>query len=338
VAGALRIRMWQSPRDLTPTDLTVVACTPHFFGADYVHPFSLPEEWGTAVHCDFTDDLGRIHDADALWFHAPTTFRLPKQKRPGQPWILMSMESDANYPLLRDRRFLDLFDLHMTYRLDSDIPAPYPNRLQYGSFTRPPMPTPLKSACTGLALYTASNPVPHRDQYVRELSRHVAVDCPGKCLNNMTVPGFIDGTNSWTRRGFESIMDILPRYKFYLAFENSSARDYVTERLFLALAAGVVPVYMGAGNVRDFLPSDDAAIVAAEFESPAELGEYLDYLDANDQAYEKHLAWKSSGFRDQFKALLNVADVEPRYRMAVKLAHGCSRECGCGGRNLESPA
>lgn len=328
--------MWSPSLNLTKTNLTIVACTPHFFGDDYVKPYSLPAEWGGPVHCEFTNDLSRTPGADALWFHAPTISWLPQVKRAGQSWILMSMESDANYPFLRNKDFLNIFDLHMTYRLDSDIPTPYPSWREYGDFLNPPVVTSRKSKHVALALYTASNPVSRRDDYVRELSRHISIDSPGKCLNNKTLPGFIDGDNTWAKRGFESIMDILPEYKFYLTFENSISRDYVTERLFLALVAGVVPVYLGADNIREFLPSDDAAIVATDFSTPGELGEYLRFLDRNDEAYEHHLAWKTLGVSGGFKHLLDTATVDARYRMALKLAHGCPRECGCGGRMRRS--
>ncbi len=163
----------------------------------------------------------------------------------------------------------------------------------------------------------------------------MTVDSPGRCLNNKTIPGFNDGDNSWARKGFESIMDILPGYKFYLAFENSISTDYVTERLFLALVAGVVPVYYGAPNVRDFLPSDNAAIVVTDYSGSGELGEYLNHLDQNDDPYEQHLAWKRQGHRDEFKNLVDLADIDPRHRMAVKLAHGCSKDSRCGGRIRE---
>lgn len=323
---------WRPPSDPKRIQVTVVACTPHYFGGDYIHPFSLPPESGGPVHCNFTDDPCWMSEADALWFHAPSITRLPTHKRPGQAWVLMSMESDENYPMLKNKEFLNLFDIVMTYRLDSDVPTLYPNWREYGDFMASPLPTPMKSARTALALYTASNPVAHRDNYVRRLSKYVAVDSPGKCLHNKTLPGFTDGGNTWAKRGFKSIMEILPEYKFYLAFENSISTDYVTERLFLALVAGVVPVYYGADNVRDFLPSRDAAIVVDDFGSPAELAEYLKYLDNNNDAYERHLAWKSDGYCDNFRKLLDMATVDPRHRMALKLAHGCDGDCRCGGR------
>jgi len=40
------------------------------------------------------------------------------------------------------------------------------------------------------------------------------------------------------------------RYKFCIAIENSLAMDYVTEKVYDALAAGCVPIYYGAPNIR----------------------------------------------------------------------------------------
>jgi hypothetical protein len=64
--------------------------------------------------------------------------------------------------------------------------------------------------------------------------------------------------------------EVLRYYKFVVVFENSNCRDYVTEKLWRALRMGVVPVYMGARNVReDFLPTPDAAVVVSDFATVA---------------------------------------------------------------------
>jgi hypothetical protein len=41
---------------------------------------------------------------------------------------------------------------------------------------------------------------------------------------------------------------LLRGYKFALVTENTNALDYVTEKLFQALLAGTVPVYMGVSR------------------------------------------------------------------------------------------
>ena len=188
----------------------------------------------------------------------------------------MSMESDINYPALKEPYARFAFDHHMTYRLDSDIPCIYPNWSQYGSFLQSPSALKNKSVLAP-AVYIASNPVHQRDDYASELMQHLAVDSLGTCLNNKEIDGF--ATGGWAQGAWASIGEVLPNYKFYLAFENSSTTDYVTERVFHALMCGTVPVYLGAENVRDFMPDDNAVIVAADFASPLALAEYLLHLD-----------------------------------------------------------
>ena len=41
---------------------------------------------------------------------------------------------------------------------------------------------------------------------------------------------------------------------FALAFENALLRDYVSEKMYGALAAGAIPLYRGAPNVDEYTP------------------------------------------------------------------------------------
>lgn len=86
-------------------------------------------------------------------------------------------------------------------------------------------------------------------------------------------------------------------YKFYLSFENSNCKDYITEKLFEnALQRNVLPIVMGA-------PPEDYAKYAPqrsyihvdEFESPIKLAEYLHELDKNDEIYNSYFQWKGTG-------------------------------------------
>src|ERR1700674_2740168 len=59
----------------------------------------------------FTHDQSLRCQADAVCFHAPdlrpSRFgRLPFRKPRGQRWVVMSMESEVNYPLLRNARWM----------------------------------------------------------------------------------------------------------------------------------------------------------------------------------------------------------------------------------------
>lgn len=321
---------WTPPANLHSQNLLVVACTDHFFGKDYGQTAKFPQEWGLDFDCEFNQDLSLMEHADALWFHGPSITGLP-EKKPGQKWILMCMESDQNYPFLNDGNAMGLFDIQMTYRLDSDVPTLYPNWRQYGSFLDPPMSIEYKNAQPSPVLYAASHPVAYRDDYVMELMKHIAVDSIGACLKNRDIEGFSSGTG-FANNGFSSLLSVIRRYKFYLAFENSLTKDYVTERVFMALAAGAVPVYLGASNIMKFMPAQSAIICADDYESPQKLAEYLHFLDQDDAAYQAHLAWKTKGYSKQFRQLVDVSNIEPLARMFVKLAHRCNWECRCGGR------
>jgi len=84
----------------------------------------------------------------------------------------------------------------------------------------------------------------------------------------------------------------LRRYPFYLAWENAHERDYVSEKAFDGLEAGVVPVYLGAPNGPDFFPPK-AAVFAADFgHDMARLGAHLLWLVERPQRYLDLFSWK----------------------------------------------
>ena len=46
--------------------------------------------------------------------------------------------------------------------------------------------------------------------------------------------------------------ETLKDYKFYLSFENSLCQDYITEKFYLALYAGALPIVYGGLNALDY--------------------------------------------------------------------------------------
>lgn len=93
---------------------------------------------------------------------------------------------------------------------------------------------------THFCAFIYAQPVYYREAFFRALSRYKAVDAPGRSMNNMPgidpVPGQID----WNaKRAF------LRRYKFVIAFENSSWPGYNTEKLTHAIEADSLPIYWG---------------------------------------------------------------------------------------------
>ncbi len=69
--------------------------------------------------------------------------------------------------------------------------------------------------------------------------------------------------------------DVLLKSRFNLCYENTrGARGYISEKLYDALSAGSVPIYWGALNVHDYVPSE-CFVDRKMFKSNAELNEFL---------------------------------------------------------------
>lgn len=74
--------------------------------------------------------------------------------------------------------------------------------------------------------------------------------------------------------------------------ENSIAKDYVTEKIYDAFAAGCVPIYLGAPNIHEFIPSMDAIIDYNAFGTPEALAQELRRLSSNRTAYLEKFDWQ----------------------------------------------
>lgn len=82
-------------------------------------------------------------------------------------------------------------------------------------------------------------------------------------------------------------------YKFYLSFENSFCKDYVTEKLFNILQKNVVPIVYGAVDY-DVIAPPHSVIDVTKFKTVKDLVEYLEFLDKNPKEYLKYFEWKKS--------------------------------------------
>jgi hypothetical protein len=84
------------------------------------------------------------------------------------------------------------------------------------------------------------------------------------------------GTPGWRGR-VDSKIKAHTRYRFGFAFENSAEPDYVTEKIFDCLVGGAVPVYRGAPNITDYVPSD-AFVDARQFSGLDDLFAHLESM------------------------------------------------------------
>ena len=76
---------------------------------------------------------------------------------------------------------------------------------------------------------------------------------------------------------YNAKQSLLSEYRFALTMENFVYPGYVTEKIFDALAAGAIPVYLGAPDIESFVPND-VFIDIRDFSGPSELEAFLDEL------------------------------------------------------------
>jgi len=272
--------------------------------------------------CRFTTDRRRLSEADVVLFHLPTMQGQEFPKRyPDQRWAMLSMESSVNYPALADREFMRQFDITMGYWRDATVWTPYFNSGTVKLLRSPPAE---KTEAAPLAYFQSSHlDASGRVGYVRALMKHIRVDSYGKILNTRRLPE--------PDRGIKSKLQTIARYKFTLAFENSIAADYVTEKFFQPLIAGSVPVYLGAPNIAEFAPGKDCFINVADFDGPADLANHLQRLAADEREYGKLLAWKSEPLRPKFLEMTEAVSAWGIYRLCGIVGNGTA----IGGRKAD---
>lgn len=86
---------------------------------------------------------------------------------------------------------------------------------------------------------------PHRERFIADLrALRVQVEALGAC-NGSGEPKSSFSASRFARDWHNEAIDMYRPFRFVVAFENSEAPGYVTEKLVLALLAGAVPLYWG---------------------------------------------------------------------------------------------
>ena len=75
--------------------------------------------------------------------------------------------------------------------------------------------------------------------------------------------------------------DVLSRYRFAVCYENMVLRGWITEKIFDCLYAGTIPIYLGAPDITDYVPSE-CFIDRRAFPNYDELSRFLASLGSRD--------------------------------------------------------
>lgn len=274
--------------------------------------------------CEITYDH---HEADALVLpNADVSNEIAASRRPSQVWIAYLLESPVNTfnpRFRRKNRGKYPFNWTASYRSDSDIVTPYSKFVVNPDYhgNQLDIETEWQSASQmhkelignknrQVAWFVSNcHAANNRLEYAKELAKYINVDIYGKC-GNLTC-------NKWERS--DCLNRVNKHYKFYLSFENSNCKEYITEKLY-ENAYGyndpnhlMVPIVMGPPE-SDYsrLVPPNSFIHVNDFSSPKDLAKYLNYLDENNSAYYSYFRWKKIG---------NFIDTKFMCRVCAMLHH-----------------
>ena len=243
------------------------------------------------ISCEFTYDKDQLGTSDALLFD---TFRStdlipPTNHTEGQYWILYNhewLDTGSSNDLLHG----GVFNLTATYREHADISVRYGQCVPRQSDYTLPVNISANKTAGILWLVSDCKTKSLRENYVKELRKYIKVDSFGTCGSK----GLGEISRLFVGRNMSSSdVDLMNNYKFYLSFENTFCKGYMTEKIFKVMTDDIftVPIVYGSGPYKGILP-DRSYINTADFSSPRNLAEYLKQLDGNRTLYESYFDYK----------------------------------------------
>lgn len=235
--------------------------------------------------CRLVNQRSLFPSADVVVFHNRELVQgreklpvdLPRPQ--GQRWAWMSLEAPVYNGNLQ--QYANIFNMTITYRRDADITVPYGELLPKEAEGHLVEDVPLNKSflvCWVISNYKRQH---KRSQVYNELQATVPVKVYG----------------SWTKKPLTSraLLPTISRCYFYLAFENSISKDYITEKLWRnAYQGGAVPVVIGPplGDYQAVAPPN-SFIHVDEFASVKDLGKFLQQLAEDKKRYSEYFTWKN---------------------------------------------
>lgn len=257
--------------------------------------FDLEDVWSQnkELPTDFvlTIDRKYIKEAYAVVFHLPDLHKFVNddmEKQNNQIWVAWNMECEINHTWMMDPEIKELFDIQMNYHPDADIPCLYHSEFKDKMFRRNDFLRRKNKVCMFISSHFNLS---ERFEYIHELMQYIEIDSYGSWLNNKKLK---------EDKGIDTKLDIYSKYKFVIAFENAVHKDYVTEKLYDPLIAGAVPIYLGAPNVRQFLPGDNCFINVQDFSTPKELSLFLNKCYTQNDTFLHFHEWRKKPFNEIF--------------------------------------
>jgi len=217
---------------------------------------------------------------------------------PGSNKVIWSMEAMTHYPRLKSANMevnQTRLLASMLMQFSSPVPMPYYNPVEYDLQDKMAGYTNRIKGVAFIARNCGSSN--GREDLVRTLlAGGVRVDSLSSCLGNTPWPSDVPNIQSAKHI-------VLQRYLFYVAAENCNEIDYVSEKVYHALSAGNVPIYLGAPNIDQFVPPNSVLKVPQDRSGPS-MAAFVAKVKAvmNSQAlWEEMVAWREKPLPEWFQ-------------------------------------
>ena len=243
-------------------------------------------------YCD--GDGGYASRADVILFsyNSPYVYlNLPSYVRQRQIWLAYSMESLA-YGYLKWPSPIDHFDGIVTYLQNSHlISLPFGFKTVKKVTSSTPAKVNYAQGKTKGAFTYVSNckTFYNRMQVIKDLSKSIDIDVFGDCTGRYPCASNAD---------FDCKTRLHSQYHFYLAFEDSLCKEFITDQFWNSLKSDgyFIPVSLGGLSLEEYtrVAPPNSFLHLYNFSTVSHMGQYLQHLLTYSSSFNRYHQWRNN--------------------------------------------
>ena len=246
--------------------------------------------------CSLTYNTSQLTESDAVIFHEVmlpkvSTLRRIRRSVPHRQIWIWNLREPPYHLTTNLKRYNGLFNWTCTYSPESEV------------FDRIYHITPIGLSSTAVntmhdfsgertkMIFVAINNcfVKERLHLIRRLKKHIGIDVYGRCgkhVGDQHLPS--------CPRFTKKCSDIMRRYRFYFAMENSYCDYYVTEKYYEnGLNSGLIPIVLGGADYTDSRFALERSFINVEdFPDLATLAIYLKQVAGQETLFNGYFWWR----------------------------------------------
>ena len=279
-------------------------------------------ELSSGVKCHVNHDNPQ---SDAVVFFTRSQLPSNGPLRYCYPQVVILFNTEVEHPGY-DHGYKPYAEVMYDYHLKSDIRYIYPCSVFHIEAARQP-PNPKQHS--GFAMFVSNCGTTERLNYLGELMNHIHIDSYGGCHHNMDRKA-----DRYVKNWVATEKEVLSKYRLAIAYENTISPEYITEKAFLGLSVGAIPVYKGPPEIYLHIPDRHNIINIDDYASPAELAKYLQRVLDEDELYLHHATINTTKVEEYLQTVCSDGPVacqmcEKVYQLKVASLAGGSRACSC---------